>query len=120
MPPNYGCVAQLAEAIVSKTIQVWIRIPPQLPKIRGVMKVKYWRYNELIDGETLRDIPVIRSDQEILNSSGFWDFYVREMERAGKQNDISEESCIESWVKIYQASEVTEEEYKLYKSGIVF
>jgi hypothetical protein len=75
--------------------------------------MKKWRYEEPDWDEegnlqSLEPVVITMSEHDILLE--YYPFWCEEMRKAGKANEISEQSCIEDWIVTNWAYEVKDEE----------
>lgn len=69
--------------------------------------MKYWIYVEPVSEKCSAPVWNVLSEEAILAS--YYDYWQERMIRANKQDQISEQACIEDWVIIHWATEATPE-----------
>lgn len=67
-----------------------------------------WGYIEPSD-DGVTPVEVIMTEKEILDF--YWNFWIIQMKKVGKEHLISKEFCIEDWVVTHWAVEKKEYEY---------
>lgn len=69
--------------------------------------MKFWIYVEPVSATSNEPIWTIMSDKAIL--ADYWEYWCTQMDRVGRSDEISEQSCIEDWVTVHWAVEATPE-----------
>lgn len=72
--------------------------------------MRTWAYNEPDWGEDGEDLSTVRTmtDAQVLDF--YFEHWKAQMTRAGKQDFITEENCIEDWAVVHWAWEVKNEQ----------
>lgn len=71
--------------------------------------MKYYSYVEPDDSQEMSPVFVVMSEKEIL--AEYYDYWCSKMREVGKEDEISEQRCIEDWCVIHWA--IPEQIYKM-------
>lgn len=70
--------------------------------------MKYYSYIEPDDSQEMHPVTIVMSEKEILDD--YYDYWCEQMRKVGKEDEISEQKCIEDFCVIHWA--IPEQIYK--------